>query len=154
LASKLKGTTLVMFNYSDHGKILYEKIKALVGDSRPVYIIDGAVKKEKREEIRLLAGLEDCIIVASLKTMQAGVNMPAIENIVYAHPTKGKIQYVQTLGRGIRLKKGKTHCNLYDIGDNLTFKRKPNNTFKHFGIRMETLAQEGHEFVTVMIDFN
>lgn len=154
LASKLKGTTLVMFNYSDHGKTIYEKIQALVGGTRPIYIIDGSVKKEKREEIRLLAGLEDCIIVASLKTMAAGVNMPAIENIIYCHPTKGKIQYVQTLGRGIRLKKGKTHCNLYDIGDNLTHKRKPNNTFKHFGIRMETLAQEGHEFETVMVDFN
>jgi len=153
LASKLKGTTLVMFNYSDHGKILYDKIKEYVGDTRPVYLIDGNVKKDRREEIRLLAGLEDCIIVASLKTMAAGVNMPAIENIVYTHPTKGKIQYLQTLGRGIRLKKGKTHCNLYDLGDNLTYKRKPNNTFKHFGIRMETLSQEGHEFEIVMVDF-
>jgi superfamily II DNA or RNA helicase len=154
LSTRLKGTTLVMFNYADHGKLLYEKIKELAGDTRPVYIIDGNVKKDRREEIRQLASLEDCIIVASLKTMAAGVNMPAIENIVYAHPTKGKIQYIQTLGRGLRLKKGKTHCNLYDIGDNLTYKRKPNNTFRHFGIRMETLAQEGHEFETVMIDFN
>lgn len=154
LAHKTKGTTLVMFNFIDHGNSLLKVIQELSDGTRPIYIINGSVKAIEREAIRLGANEEDCIILASIKTMSAGINLPAIENIIYCHPTKGKIQYIQTIGRGIRLKAGKTHCNFYDIGDNLTYKRKPNNTFRHFGIRLETLAQEGHEFDTVMVDFS
>ena len=30
---------------------------------------------------------------------------------------KSKISFLQSIGRGIRLKSGKTHCNLFTIGD-------------------------------------
>lgn len=152
LAVSTKGTTLVLFEEEDHGKALYDLIKSLE-KTRHVFFINGKVKGKKREEIRLLANEEDAIIVCSLGTTSTGINLPSIENIIYGHPTKGAIRYLQTIGRGIRLKAGKLFCRFYDIGDNLTYKKKQNNTFRHFGIRMEHLSSEGHEFEIVMVPF-
>lgn len=153
LASTCKGTTLVMFRFKEQGEYLHAKIKELVGDSRSVYYIDGDVTGDEREVVRLAANQEDVIVVASAGTTKAGVNIPGIENIVDSHPWKSKITFLQTVGRGLRLKKGKTHCNLFTIGDNMSYKRKPNITFSHFGERMRLLAEEGHSFTIVPVDF-
>jgi superfamily II DNA or RNA helicase len=153
LATKCVGTTLVFFRYIEHGKILYDSIKAVVGDEREVYLIDGGVSREDREAIRLAANTNNAIIVCSYGTMKAGVNLPAIENIIIGHPIKGGITFNQSLGRGLRLKKGKTHCNLFDIGDNLSTKRKVNHTYNHFGDRMLSMTREGYDFTLVNMKF-
>lgn len=153
LAAKSKGTTLVLFRFIEQGKKLYEKIKEISPQDTPVYLIDGSVSKEDRESIRIAANSENAIIVASYGTSSAGINLPAIENIIVAHPVKSSVTYLQSIGRGLRLKEGKTHCNLYDIGDNMTYKKKPNTTFTHFGHRLEILLNEGYKFDIVMVDF-
>lgn len=152
LAKNCVGTTLILFRFEEHGEAICAKIKELVGDTRPVYYIAGKVNKEEREAIRLAANSEDCIVVASSGTTKAGVNLPNIQNIIDAHPFRSKVTFLQSIGRGLRLKAGKTHCNLFTIGDNLTYKRKPNSSFVHFGVRLQLLAEEGHSFETVMID--
>lgn len=154
LATKTVGTTLVFFRFVEHGKILCDMIKAVVGETRNVYFIDGDVVGDEREEIRLLANDQDCIIVCSYGTFRAGINLPAVENIVISHPTKGGITYLQSIGRGLRLKKGKTHCNLFDIGDRLINKKKVNYTYTHFGSRILALTREGYDFDQVDVDFN
>lgn len=153
MASKTVGTTLVFFRFIEHGETLLGLIKAIVGDSRKVYFINGGVSAADRESIRHLANAEDSIVIASFGTMKAGVNLPAIENIIISHPIKGGITFSQSLGRGLRLKEGKTHCNLYDIGDNLSYKKKVNHTYRHFGSRLETLARDGYNFEIINLDF-
>jgi superfamily II DNA or RNA helicase len=153
LAVKSKGTTLVLFRFIEQGKKLYEKIKELSTDGTPVYLIDGSVSKEERESIRLAANSENAILIFSYGTSSTGLNLPAIENIIVAHPVKSKLTYLQSIGRGLRLKEGKTHCNLYDISDNMTYKKKPNTTFTHFGERLRLLTEEGYQFDIVMVDF-
>lgn len=153
LASKCIGTTLVFFRFREHGKDIYERIKTFVGESRTVFFIDGNVSGEERETIRQAANSADAIVVCSYGTMKAGVNLPAIENIIIGHPTKGGITFLQSIGRGIRLAKGKTHCNLFDIGDNLTHKNKVNHTFRHFGSRIEALTREGYIFDIIDVPF-
>jgi len=93
------------------------------------------------------------MIICSMGTMSAGVNIPAVENIVNGHPVKSKITFLQSIGRGLRLKEGKTHCNLFDIGDSLAYKTKVNTTFKHFGERLNLLISEGHTFKRVTVQF-
>lgn len=151
LALSTKGTTLILFNRVDHGKAIYDQLKEF--SSKPVHFIYGAISKDDREEIRQMANEEDSIVIASLGTTKAGVNLPAIENIIDTHPMRSKISFLQSIGRGIRLKKGKTHCNLFTIGDNLTYKTKVNTTFKHFGERLRLLSEEEHEFSVVSINF-
>jgi superfamily II DNA or RNA helicase len=154
LAVRCSGTTLVFFRFIEHGKELYKIISEAVGDTRKVFLIDGGVSREDREAIRLLANTLDAIVICSFGTMKAGVNLPAIENIIIGHPIKGGITFLQSLGRGLRLKKGKTHCNLFDIGDNLApSKSKINHTYKHFGSRIEALTREGYEFTLVNVEF-
>lgn len=153
LAASCKGTTLIYFRFSDHGKALYDAIKSIVGDDKPVYLIDGDVSNDDREDIRQMANKEESYIVCSYGTMKAGVNLPAIRNIIIGHPVKGGITYLQSLGRGIRLYPGKTFCDLFDIGDNLSNKSKVNHTYGHFGDRMVALTNEGYEFTSVIVEF-
>ena len=47
------------------------------------------------------------------------MNIPSIENIILASPIKSKILNLQSIGRGLRLNKNKTTCNLFDIADDL-----------------------------------
>jgi superfamily II DNA or RNA helicase len=120
---------------------------------RKVYHTSGDSKSVDRETIRIDGNTSDCIIVASLGVFSTGINLPGIENVIIGHPMKSKLVYLQSIGRGLRLKEGKEFCRLFDIGDNLTYKRKSNHTFKHFGERMNLLTSEGHEFNIVNVDF-
>lgn len=153
LALKCVGTTLIFFRFREQGKILYDLIKEAAGPDMQVFLMDGLVDKDEREIIRKISNLSATIIVASYGTMSTGINVPGVENMVIAHPIKGKITFLQSIGRGLRLKDGKLFCNLFDIGDNMTYKSKPNTTFNHFGDRMVLLTKEGYQFNIVNINF-
>jgi superfamily II DNA or RNA helicase len=156
IAVATKGTTLVFFRFVEHGRVLHKLIQDHLdsrGIMRDVHFVDGSVDKDEREDIRLSANSTDSIIVCSLGTYSTGVNLPSVENMIPAHPTKSKISFLQSIGRGLRLAPGKTHCNLIDIGDCLTYKSKVNTTYKHFGERLKMLTAEGHAFDIVNVNF-
>lgn len=154
LAVNAKGTTLVLYRFVDiQGKPLYNKISQLAGE-RPVHFINGNVKGQVREEIRSTSNQTDSIIVASFAVFAAGVNLPAIENIIFAHPFKSKITGLQSIGRGLRLKEGKVKCVLYDIADNMGHRKNINNTYRHFGERLKMYTQAGFSFNITHLDFN
>jgi superfamily II DNA or RNA helicase len=146
LAITRKGVTLVLFRYVEkHGKPLYEAIKGMT--DKKVYYISGETDVDDREEIRSLANeSSDCIIVASSKTFSTGINLPSIENIIFGHPTKSKITNLQSIGRGLRLKDGKTFCNLYDIADDISHKKSLNHTLGHFKERLSIYNSEQLDF--------
>jgi superfamily II DNA or RNA helicase len=152
LALTCKGTTIVFFRFVEHGKTMFDLIKDCAGD-REVCYISGEVDKDDRELIRLSANSNDSIIVASLGCMSTGINLPAISNMIMAHPTKSKLTVIQAIGRGLRLKEGKTHCSLFDIGDQLGTKSRVNFAYKHFGERLQMYIKEGHEFSQINVDF-
>jgi len=152
LAIQTKGNTLLLFQYVErHGKILYELLKTkLEGSGRNVYFIHGKVEVDVREQIRkLMETEEDAIVVASFGTMSTGTNVPSIENIIFASPSKSKIRNLQSIGRGLRMKEGKTTCKLYDVVDNLSWKSSKNHTLNHFGERLKIYAEEEFEFKLV-----
>lgn len=47
-----------------------------------------------------------------------GVDIPEINCVVIARPTKSKSLYMQMIGRGLRLSEGKTSCLIVDFTDN------------------------------------
>ena len=107
-----------------------------------------------REDIRNSANVdENVIIIASQPTLSTGVNIPAIENIIFAHPTKSKITSMQSIGRGLRLKDGKTSCTLFDIADNMTSGKKVNTTMRHLGERIKLYTQAGFQYTITNIPF-
>jgi len=154
LALKSTGNTLVLFQYVEkHGKVLYEMIKQQAHKDRKVFFVYGGTDTSDREAIRhITEGEDDAIIIASFGTFSTGINIPSIENVIFASPSKSKIRNLQSIGRGLRLKKGKTHCNLYDMADDLHWKSWKNHTLNHAAERYKTYAEE--QFETKLVEVN
>jgi len=146
LASVAPGNTLLLFNFVErHGKVLHDMILEIT--DRPVYFIHGKVDVDAREEIRqLLTTHENAIIVATSSLMSTGVNIPTLDNIIFATPSKSTIRVRQSIGRGLRLSAGKTHCSLYDISDDISWKKYRNTTLQHMEDRLTIYAKEQFEF--------
>ena len=154
LAVNSKGNTLVLFQYVEkHGKVLYDLIKDKVHDKRKVFFVYGGTDTSDREAIRHITEDEDdAIIIASYGTFSTGINIPSIENVIFASPTKSKIRNLQSIGRGLRKKDGKEACNLYDIADDLHWKSWKNHTLNHAAERYKTYAEEEFEIKVVEVD--
>ena len=152
LALKQTGNSLVLFQYVEkHGQILFDMIKAKAGD-RKVFFVFGGTETADREDIRRITELEnDAIIVASYGTFSTGINIRNLHNIIFASPTKSKIRNLQSVGRGLRKGDAKTFCNLYDIGDDLTWKSRKNYTLLHMIERIKTYNDEHFDYKLVKV---
>ena len=145
LSTKLKGNTLVLFQYVEkHGKILEKNISSLLaGTDRQVLYVSGEVDMETRENIRQLVEKEkDCVIVASYQCYQAGINIKNLHNIILASPSKSRIRILQSIGRQLRKSQNKSVAKLYDISDDLSWKSYKNFTLKHFLERIKIYNDE------------
>lgn len=153
LALNCKGNTLILFQMVEkHGKILYDMIQSKVSSDRKVFFIYGGTDTEDRETARKMTDLEnDAIIIASYGVFSTGINIPSIENVIFASPSKSKIRNLQSIGRGLRLKEGKNECNLYDIADDLIWKSKQNHTFRHMVERLKIYTSEEFNYKIVEV---
>jgi superfamily II DNA or RNA helicase len=145
LTVSLGKNTLVLYQMVDkHGKILYDMIKDTekIGN-RKVFFIHGGVDTTDREDIRKIMEIEqDAIIVASFGTFSTGINIRNLHNIIFAMPTKSSIRTLQSIGRGLRQNDGKEIATLYDISDDLRYKKHMNYTLKHFVERTKIYNEE------------
>ena len=85
-------------------------------------------------------------------TFSTGINIPSIENIIFASPTKSKIRNLQSIGRGLRLREGKSSCTLYDVADDLSYKSSKNHTLNHFAERVKTYSEEQFDLKLHQVD--
>lgn len=154
LAVNSKGNTLVLFQYVEkHGKVLYDLIKNKVHDKRKVFFVYGGTETIDREAIRhITEGEHDAIIIASFGTFSTGINIPSLENVVFASPSKSKIRNLQSIGRGLRLKDGKTTCTLFDLADDLHWKSWKNHTLSHAAERYKIYAEEEFKIKLVGVE--
>jgi superfamily II DNA or RNA helicase len=76
--------------------------------------IDCDVKMYDREEIfeRFKAG--ETKIISNVATCDTGLDLPNIGCIIDARPTRSRIRFVQTIGRGLRPGEGKDHLIVLD----------------------------------------
>lgn len=142
LALSLKGNTLILFQYVEkHGDPLHALIAA---DAKcPVLYVSGKVEIDEREEIRkFVNGQTQSITVASKGVFSTGTNIPNINNIIFASPSKARIQTLQAIGRGLRLSDRKDECTLYDVADDLSWKTWTNHTLNHYVERVKIYEQE------------
>ena len=154
LAVNSKGNTLVLFQYVEkHGKVLYDMIKDKVHEDRKIFFVYGGTETSDREAIRhITEGEDDAIIIASYGTFSTGINIPSIENVIFASPSKSKIRNLQSIGRGLRKKDGKSACNLYDLADDLHWKSWKNHTLSHAAERYKTYAEEEFDIKIIEVD--
>lgn len=154
LALNCKGNTLILFQFVEkHGAVLYEMVKQKADPERKIFFIFGGTEVEIRESARHITNSEnDAIIIASYGVFSTGINVPSIENIIFASPSKSKIRNLQSIGRGLRLKEGKSHCNLFDIADDLHYKSWKNHTLNHLAERVKIYAEEQFSFKVLEVD--
>ena len=148
-----QGNTLVLFQYVEkHGDLLFDMIKRKVETNRPVYFVYGGTDTEQREQIRALTEKSnEAIIVASYGTFSTGINIRNLHNVIFASPSKSRIRNLQSIGRGLRLGENKTSCNLFDIGDDLSWKSKKNYTLNHMIERIKLYNEEGFKYKLVRL---
>jgi len=153
LALSLEGNTLILYQYVDkHGKLLYDLINNKIGD-RKCFFIYGKTDVEVREETRSIVESEkDAIIIASYGTFSTGVNIKNLHNIIFASPSKSRIRNLQSIGRGLRKSDTKDSATLFDIADDLRYKKRENYTLKHFAERLKIYSEEKFIFKIYKIE--
>lgn len=145
MAGKAKGSSLVIFHYLDHGRQLYELVKE--NTKHPVFYISGEIDGHERERIRkFMIENENAIIVGSRETISFGLNIPGLKNIFLTSPSKARIKLLQSIGRGLRKIEGKTEVSIFDIADDLSWKKGKNYTLLHFMERIRIFSSEKFKF--------
>lgn len=147
LALSLKGNTILLFQrIESHGVPLYDNL-CKKAPNVPIYYVAGDVDGEEREKIRNIVNThETSITVASVGTFSVGVDIPNINNVIVAAPTKSVIRVLQTIGRGLRKTATKKRCIMFDIADDLRWKKQQNYTIKHFQERMKIYIKEQFKY--------
>lgn len=142
LVKRCENNTLILFNLIEHGK----KLKDIVSElGLPVYYIDGGTGSIEREFVREQMEKESkAVLIASIATTGTGFNCKNLHNVIFVHPTKSKIRVMQAIGRILRLLSGKKEVKVFDIADDLSWKKKKNITLEHFLFRLDTYQKEEH----------
>ena len=147
LALARKGNVLVLFNYVEkHGKVLEKILKSKLKTDRNIFFIAGETSVEDRESIRQITEVENSIIVASSGVLSTGVNIKNLQSLIFAHPYKGKIRNLQSIGRVLRLDDKENKAILFDIVDDLSWKKHYNYGLKHWKERVKTYTNEKFDY--------
>jgi len=147
LALDQKGNTLILFNYVEkHGKVL-KKMMESKSKGRDIFFIAGETDVEERENIRSITEkCKDAVIIASSGVLSTGVNIKNLQSLIFAHPYKAKIRNLQSIGRILRLDDMNNQAVLYDIVDDLHWKKRDNYGLKHWRERVKIYADEKFDY--------
>ena len=154
LAADRPGNSLILFNFEEHGKYLFELTKELYPDI-PVFFINGNTDVAERESIRaIIETLDKSITVGSFGTIATGWSVKRLHNLIFAHPYKSPIKIIQSIGRVLRLGKNKFKSKLFDICDVPVTSGRRDYLKKHTSARAEIYTNEELNFITheIMLD--
>ena len=145
LVKDLKGNTLDLFQFVEkHGKPLFKILNKL---DRKVFFVFGGTDAIDRERVREIVEKEkNAVIVASFGTFSTGINIKRLHNVVFASPSKSRIRNLQSIGRVLRKTDDKENVTLYDIADDLSWKKKTNYTLNHFSERINIYSTENFNY--------
>jgi superfamily II DNA or RNA helicase len=131
-----------------HGQLLYNMILETEKlGNRKVFFVHGGTTTDDRENVRSIMETEnDAIIVASYGTFSTGINIRNLHNVIFASPSKSRVRNLQSIGRALRNATGKSKATLYDVSDDLTYKKHMNFTLKHFVERVKIYKGEQFSF--------
>lgn len=146
LLRTMSGNTMILaVNVDEMILPLSEKIAEMIPDKN-VMTIYGGTDIESRIDIRdKLENTDNNVLVCSYETVGTGFSVKNVQNMIFAQSYKSIIKIVQAIGRGIRIKSGKTKVNIHDIID--VFSKKMNTySYAHGVARMRIYKSEGHDF--------
>jgi superfamily II DNA or RNA helicase len=147
LALTRESNTLILFQFVDkHGKKLFKYLTEK-SPERSIFFVSGEIKTEVREEIRAITEKsKNAIIVASYGTFSTGINIRNLHNIIFGHPVKSRIRNLQSVGRVLRKYDDKERATLFDISDDLSWKKHKNYSLRHFFERVKIYNSEKFDY--------
>jgi superfamily II DNA or RNA helicase len=157
LVLSLKGNTLLLYQYVEkHGDVLFDLIsKSKHAVDKKIYYIHGNIKAEERESIRKAMETQDnVILIGSVGTVSTGTNIKNLHNIIFASPSKSRVRNLQAIGRVLRLNENKDKAILYDLADDLRYKKHQNYTMTHFEERIKIYNEEKFDFKIINVELN
>ena len=95
-------------------KQVIDSDNTLISRNVSVRVITGSTGEEDRERI-----IRKADIILNCGVLTTGVDITRITSIVLARATKSWTLFRQMVGRGLRLHKGKSRCNVVDCGGNV-----------------------------------
>lgn len=151
LALTRKNNTMILFDKVEkHGKPLFDLISKYAEKyNKEVFFIWRKTPNKERTRIKRYAERNNnVIIIASYKIFSTGTNIKNIHHLILAASTKSKIRLLQSIGRGVRLCKGKLLLVVYDIVDDFrkTKRSKQNYGIKHFLERVKIYTKEKYPY--------
>lgn len=121
LSERFDNNCLIMIDYIEHGEELYGILKKDCPDKQ-VFFIRGEVAVEERDRVkRLMEANNNIVCIAISKIFSTGINIKNLHYIVFAGGGKAKVKIIQSIGRGLRLHKGKEGVIIIDIADMLHY---------------------------------
>ena len=152
LCDSLEGNTLVLFQFVEkHGKPLCKMMEHKCKD-RSIFFVYGGTDIDVREKIRQITETKsNAIIIASYGTFSTGISIKRLHNIVFSSPSKSRIRVLQSIGRQLRKSEHKDKAKLFDIADDLHWKKWKNHTLRHLKERLKIYESEKFEHRVVPI---
>ena len=152
-----KQNTLILCSRIEHLNSITDYLNQTLPSKYKVFVIYGDVKPEDRENIRKsMEHCDDVVLVGTYATMSTGINIRKINNIIFASSYKSKIKVLQSIGRGLRTHESKDRLILFDIVDDLRYKKRSgeygyNHLWLHFIERMKYYKEQGFESHNISI---
>lgn len=149
--------TIILCYLLKHLDSIYNFISLNFGDKFKIRKISGSVAADTRIEIQKEAeNVAGVVITATYGTMSIGVNIKRIHNIVLASSYKSKIRILQTIGRGLRLHESKDWVTIFDIVDDLRWRKRTgriglNHVWEHFEQRLKYYKDQKYEYINKII---
>lgn len=151
----------VMFKHIEHGKKIYDSIKAL-GHNK-VYYVSGEISSDQRTYLKKLAETESgVIIIASYGVFSTGISVKNLHHVILAHGVKSKVIVLQTIGRVLRKHGSKSVANIWDLIDDMSItvesngvktRKNVNYLLKHGIERIERYGAEQFDYIMKNVYF-
>ena len=94
-----------------------------------VYFLNGEDDAKTRERTRkILEDHSDATLIANYALLSTGVNIKKLHNMILSSPLKAYTTVTQSIGRGMRLHESKSVFTVFDLVDDMGF-RKPGGIF-------------------------
>jgi superfamily II DNA or RNA helicase len=94
-----------------------------------VYFLNGEDDAKTRERTRkILEEHEDATLIANYALLSTGVNIKKLHNMILSSPLKAYTTVTQSIGRGMRLHPSKSIFTVFDLVDDMGY-RKPGGIF-------------------------
>lgn len=149
--------TIILVYQIAHLDSIFDYCQKHFGDKFKIRKISGSVNAEERMIIKDIAENESgVVVVATFGTMSIGVNIKRIHNVVLGSSFKSKVRILQTIGRGLRLHETKDWLTVFDIVDDMRWKKRTgrigeNHVWKHFEERLKHYQMQEYPFTNKII---